>query len=134
MERECNIFIYKYRYSNFYSNFSFVVMSAENIRSEHNTLLHVNETVKIQSSQSIKQSNRRRHQAVRRCLMMATIQVSLNAPYYTLQLCDEIFSLRNSTSLYLYLDAILYFIYLLQFSMIYCYTNLLVAPRGKSCR
>ena len=115
-------------------NFSFVVMSAENIRTEHSALLQVNETVKIQSSQSIKQSNRRRHQAMRRCLMMATIQVSLNAPYYTLQLCDEIFSLRTSTHVYLYLDAFLYFIYLTQFSMIYFYTNLLVSPRGKSCR
>ncbi|PIC36226.1 hypothetical protein B9Z55_015302 [Caenorhabditis nigoni] len=117
------------------ANSSFVVMSAENIRSENSALLHVNETVKIQSSQSIKQSNRRRHQAMRRCLMMATIQVSLNAPYYTLQLCDEIFSLRTShTQLYLYSDAILYFIYLSQFAMIYFYTNLLVSPRGKSCR
>ncbi|EFO89377.1 hypothetical protein CRE_20504 [Caenorhabditis remanei] len=111
-----------------------MVMSAENIRTEHSALLQVNETVKIQSSQSIKQSNRRRHQAMRRCLMMATIQVSLNAPYYTLQLCDEIFSLRTSTHVYLYLDAFLYFIYLTQFSMIYFYTNLLVSPRGKICR
>ncbi|CAI2350947.1 unnamed protein product [Caenorhabditis sp. 36 PRJEB53466] len=116
------------------ANSSFVVMTAESIRTEHSTLLKVNETVKIQSSQSIKQSNRRRHQAVRRCLMMATIQVSLNAPYYTLQLCDEIFSLRTSTNIYLYLDAILYFIYLTQFSMIFFYTNLLVSPRGKSSR
>ncbi|CAB3409373.1 unnamed protein product [Caenorhabditis bovis] len=112
------------------TNSSFVVMSAENLRTDRSQLLKINDTVKIQSSESIKASTHRRHLAVRRCLVMATTQVLLNAPYYTLQLVDEIYELRQS-SIYLYLDAILYLIYLTQFSMIYVYTNFLVSPKSK---
>ncbi|CAI5447179.1 unnamed protein product [Caenorhabditis angaria] len=116
------------------ANSSFVVMSAENIRTERSTLLQVNETVKIQSSESIKASSRRRHVAVRRCLLMATVQVLLNAPYYTLQLLDEVYNWREASVIYLYLDAVLYFIYLTQFAMVFFYTNFLVAPRSKGSR
>ncbi|VDO99341.1 unnamed protein product [Heligmosomoides polygyrus] len=38
----------------------------------------------------------RRQRAIRRCLFMATVQVILNAPYYTLQLIDEVYSLHNA--------------------------------------
>ncbi len=44
----------------------------------------------------IQTTNKRRQRAIRRCLIMATVQVILNAPYYTLQLLDEVYRLRYS--------------------------------------
>ena len=65
------------------------------------------DTVRIQSSQSLRVSfihlnmyqavqsgAKRRQRAIRRCLVMCTIHVLLNAPYYVLQLLDEIYLLR----------------------------------------
>uniref|UniRef100_A0A0K0DM35 G_PROTEIN_RECEP_F1_2 domain-containing protein n=1 Tax=Angiostrongylus cantonensis TaxID=6313 RepID=A0A0K0DM35_ANGCA len=39
--------------------------------------------------QNFQVTNFRRQRAIRRCLFMATVQMILNAPYYTLQLIDE---------------------------------------------
>ncbi|ETN84242.1 hypothetical protein NECAME_06986, partial [Necator americanus] len=66
----------------------------------------------------------RRQRAIRRCLFMATIQMILNAPYYTLQLIDEIYSLQSTPSglvSYLYMDAVLYLLYLCQFPFVSLY-------------
>ena len=49
----------------------------------------------------IQATNKRRQRAIRRCLIMATVQVILNAPYYTLQLLDEVYRLRSSNLLFL---------------------------------
>ncbi|VDM60544.1 unnamed protein product [Angiostrongylus costaricensis] len=44
--------------------------------------------------QNFQVTNFRRQRAIRRCLFMATVQMILNAPYYTLQLIDEVYSLQ----------------------------------------
>ncbi|KAE9419834.1 hypothetical protein Angca_002020, partial [Angiostrongylus cantonensis] len=69
-------------------------------------------------------TNFRRQRAIRRCLFMATVQMILNAPYYTLQLIDEVYSLQSTTSglvMYLYMDAVLYLLYLCQFPLVSLY-------------
>ncbi|PAV90345.1 hypothetical protein WR25_25173 isoform A [Diploscapter pachys] len=90
------------------------------------------ECFKIQSSQSIKATNKRRQRAIRRCLIMATVQVILNGPYYTLQLLDEVYRLSEQHfEYYLYADAFLYLIYLCQFPMIAVYLSSLVGEVSK---
>lgn len=70
----------------------------------------------------------RRQRAIRRCLLMATIQLLLNLPNYVLQLVDEFACLRNSETssvFYVYADAVFYILYLLQFPMLAIYVHLL---------
>uniref|UniRef100_A0A0M3HUV0 G_PROTEIN_RECEP_F1_2 domain-containing protein n=1 Tax=Ascaris lumbricoides TaxID=6252 RepID=A0A0M3HUV0_ASCLU len=84
--------------------------------------------LKIQSTESIKTCTVRRQRAIRRCLLMATIQLLLNLPNYVLQLVDEFACLRNSETssvFYVYADAVFYILYLLQFPMLAIYVHLL---------
>ncbi|VDO68911.1 unnamed protein product [Haemonchus placei] len=82
----------------------------------------------------------RRQRAIRRCLFMATVQMILNTPYYTLQLIDEVYSLHpeffrsTPTGLltYLYMDAVLYLLYLCQFPLVSLYISALHSDM-KSC-
>ncbi|KAK6042128.1 hypothetical protein COOONC_20367 [Cooperia oncophora] len=79
------------------------------------------EGLKIQSRESLRLSHLRRQRAIRRCLFMATVQMILNTPYYTLQLIDEVYSLQSTPSgllTYLYMDAVLYLLYLCQFPLV----------------
>ncbi|KAL6737739.1 hypothetical protein Aduo_011357 [Ancylostoma duodenale] len=101
----------------------FTVLSSDSV-CKHGSVHQPVDGLKIQSRESIRVSNLRRQRAIRRCLFMATIQVILNAPYYTLQLIDEIYSLQSSPSgliPYLYLDAVLYLLYLCQFPLVSLY-------------
>ncbi|VDL78226.1 unnamed protein product [Nippostrongylus brasiliensis] len=105
------------------SSNKFVVLSSDHVTTQgkfHDNL----EGLKIQSRESIRLTHLRRQRAIRRCLFMATVQVILNAPYYTLQLIDEVYSLQSTPSgllTYLYADAVLYLLYLCQFPLVSLY-------------
>ncbi|KHJ85121.1 hypothetical protein OESDEN_15158 [Oesophagostomum dentatum] len=71
----------------------FTVLSSDSV-CKHDDVHEPVDGVKIQSRESLRMSHLRRQRAIRRCLFMATIQVILNAPYYTLQLIDEMYSLQ----------------------------------------
>ncbi|KAK0398005.1 hypothetical protein QR680_002382 [Steinernema hermaphroditum] len=107
----------------------FTVISTENMKSQANsssTGLTPPSSFKIQSEKSLLRCHTRRQRAMRRCLMMATIQLLLNTPYYILQLADEFVALRATKSgyiFYLYADAIFYLLYLVQFPMIAIYVH-----------
>ncbi|KHJ74806.1 hypothetical protein OESDEN_25578 [Oesophagostomum dentatum] len=101
----------------------FTVLSSDSV-CKHDDVHEPVDGVKIQSRESLRMSHLRRQRAIRRCLFMATIQVILNAPYYTLQLIDEMYSLQSSQSgliPYLYMDAVLYLLYLCQFPLVSLY-------------
>ncbi|KAI6216657.1 G-PROTEIN-RECEP-F1-2 domain-containing protein [Aphelenchoides fujianensis] len=85
-------------------------------------------SLKIQSEEGLRASNKRRRQAVRRCLVLATTQLMLNVPNYVLQLVDEFTTMRSSDlyiTIYLWADAIFYVIYLLQFPALAVFVRLL---------
>ena len=42
---------------------------------------------------------RRRNEAIRRCLLLATVTLLLNLPNYSLQLIDEFYHFRESSDL-----------------------------------
>ncbi|EFP13417.1 hypothetical protein CRE_11302 [Caenorhabditis remanei] len=76
--------------------------------------------MKIVSSNSMRNSQKQRSNAIRRCLISATITLFLNLPNYSLQLLDEFFNLRESSSIdvrriFLRIDAFVYILYLMQF-------------------
>lgn len=78
-----------------------------------------------------KTGNSRRHKAIRRCLIMATLQLLLTVPNYAVQLADGIFHLQDHTStaiLYIYVDACCYVLYLFQFPLlaayVYCFIKI----------
>lgn len=83
--------------------------------------------LKIQSEDSLRACHRRRQRAIRRCLMLATMQLLLNLPNYVLQLVDEFTMLRQTSRqfavFYLYADAIFYLFYLSQYPMIAVYVR-----------
>ncbi|KAK5974405.1 hypothetical protein GCK32_021199, partial [Trichostrongylus colubriformis] len=59
---------------------------------------------------------------------MATVQMIFNTPYYTLQLMDEVYSLQSTPTglqTYLYMDAVLYLLYLCQFPLVALYISAL---------
>uniref|UniRef100_A0A158R5U9 G_PROTEIN_RECEP_F1_2 domain-containing protein n=1 Tax=Syphacia muris TaxID=451379 RepID=A0A158R5U9_9BILA len=75
--------------------------------------------------------NTRRHRAIRRCLIMATLQLLLTVPNYAVQLADGIFHLQDGSTTavaYLYLDAFCYILYLFQFPLlaayVYCFIKI----------
>uniref|UniRef100_A0A915E6C4 G-protein coupled receptors family 1 profile domain-containing protein n=1 Tax=Ditylenchus dipsaci TaxID=166011 RepID=A0A915E6C4_9BILA len=82
-------------------------------------------SLKIQSEDSIRQCHKRRQRAIRRCLMLATMQLLLNLPNYVLQLVDEFSNLRLTSQkfvvFYLYADALFYLLYLSQYPMLAVY-------------
>ncbi|CAI4223820.1 unnamed protein product [Auanema sp. JU1783] len=106
---------------------TFSVISADSVcKKEQSRLLEARESMKIQSSQSILSCTQRRQRAIRRCLVMATVQVLLNAPYYTLQYLDEVYSLQSSKDtlvFYVCSDAFLYFLYLCQYPLLTVYVS-----------
>ncbi|CAL2043155.1 unnamed protein product [Caenorhabditis brenneri] len=78
------------------------------------------EHMKIVSVNSVKNSKKRRSNAIRRCLISATITLFLNLPNYSLQLLDEFFNFGDSPSIevrrvFLRVDAFVYILYLMQF-------------------
>lgn len=83
--------------------------------------------LKIQSEDSLRACHRRRQRAIRRCLLLATMQLLLNLPNYVLQLVDEFTMLRQTNRqfavFYLYADAIFYLLYLSQYPMIAVYVR-----------
>ncbi|TMS37604.1 hypothetical protein L596_004501 [Steinernema carpocapsae] len=111
----------------------FTVISSENMKSQNATVttslnpgIAAPSSFKIQSEKSLMRCHARRQRAMRRCLVMATIQLLLNTPYYILQLADEFVALRATKSgyiFYLYADAIFYLLYLVQFPMIAIYVH-----------
>lgn len=82
---------------------------------------------KIQSENSLRACYKRRQLAIRRCLLLATMQLILNLPNYVLQLVDEFTLLRQTSRrfavFYLYADAIFYLFYLSQYPMIAVYVR-----------
>uniref|UniRef100_A0AC35U5A1 G_PROTEIN_RECEP_F1_2 domain-containing protein n=1 Tax=Rhabditophanes sp. KR3021 TaxID=114890 RepID=A0AC35U5A1_9BILA len=80
-------------------------------------------------------SRKRRNRAMKRCLIMATVQMLFNLPHYIFQTVDS-FSLVRSTNdgsiFYLYADASFYLIYLLQFPMMLVYVTML-CPKQRTC-
>ncbi|ULT86952.1 hypothetical protein L3Y34_006594 [Caenorhabditis briggsae] len=78
------------------------------------------DSMKIVSLRSVKNSKKRRINAIRRCLISATITLFLNLPNYSLQLLDEFFNFRESESIdvrriFLRIDAFVYILFLMQF-------------------
>ncbi|CCD67810.1 G-protein coupled receptors family 1 profile domain-containing protein [Caenorhabditis elegans] len=78
------------------------------------------ETMKIVSTNSLKNSKKRRSNAIRQCLISSTITLFLNLPNYSLQLLDEFLNFRDSNSIqarriFLRIDAFVYVLYLMQF-------------------
>uniref|UniRef100_A0A0N5CAS6 G_PROTEIN_RECEP_F1_2 domain-containing protein n=1 Tax=Strongyloides papillosus TaxID=174720 RepID=A0A0N5CAS6_STREA len=91
------------------------------------------ETIKILSESSLKKCKKRRNKAIKRCLIMASIQILFNIPHYLFNTLDtfEIFgNLTNHSIFYVYADAVSYVIYLLQFPMMLVYVYLL-CPNDK---
>lgn len=86
-------------------------------------------SLKIQSEEGMRKAHRRRRAAIRRCLAVATTQLLLNMPNYVLQVVDEFTGLRNmngdSAIMYLYSDACLYILYMLQFPFLAVFVRLL---------
>ncbi|CAD5228287.1 unnamed protein product [Bursaphelenchus xylophilus] len=86
-------------------------------------------SIKIQSEEGMKAAHRRRRQAIRRCLVLATTQLLLNMPNYVLQVVDEFTGLRGKNGdmaiMYLYADAFLYGLYMLQFPILAVFVRLL---------
>ncbi|KAF8374390.1 hypothetical protein PRIPAC_80819 [Pristionchus pacificus] len=86
--------------------------------------------VKIQSQKSVDACNRKRGTAIKRCLMMATVQVLINLPYHTLQVFDEIYDFANDRdwfAVYFYADALMYLIYLLQYPAVLLHIEFLIS-------
>uniref|UniRef100_A0A0K0E5V6 G_PROTEIN_RECEP_F1_2 domain-containing protein n=1 Tax=Strongyloides stercoralis TaxID=6248 RepID=A0A0K0E5V6_STRER len=91
------------------------------------------ETIKILSESGLKKCKEKRNKAIKRCLLMASIQILFNTPHYLCNTLDTFEILETFTSnseLYVYADAISYVIYLLQFPMMLVYVNML-CPRDK---
>uniref|UniRef100_A0A0N5A3X2 G_PROTEIN_RECEP_F1_2 domain-containing protein n=1 Tax=Parastrongyloides trichosuri TaxID=131310 RepID=A0A0N5A3X2_PARTI len=86
------------------------------------------DTIKILSESGLKKCKKRRNRAIKRCLVMASIQVLFNLPHYLCNTLDTFELLENLTSnsvVYVYADAVSYVIYLLQFPMMLVYVNML---------
>ncbi|CEF71150.1 GPCR, rhodopsin-like, 7TM domain-containing protein [Strongyloides ratti] len=91
------------------------------------------ETIKILSESGLKKCKERRNKAIKRCLLMASIQILFNTPHYlcnTLDTFEILETLTSNSALYVYADAISYVIYLLQFPMMLVYVNML-CPKDK---
>ncbi|CAL2047631.1 unnamed protein product [Caenorhabditis brenneri] len=78
--------------------------------------------MKIVSSNSMRNSQKRRYNAIRRCLISASITLFLNLPNYLLQVFDEFYNLKDNESMqirrtYLRMDACFYVMYLMQFPL-----------------
>uniref|UniRef100_A0A7I4YR02 G_PROTEIN_RECEP_F1_2 domain-containing protein n=1 Tax=Haemonchus contortus TaxID=6289 RepID=A0A7I4YR02_HAECO len=115
----------------------FTVLSSDSVSKHHTQGIYHEpvEGLKIQSRESIRLTHLRRQRAIRRCLFMATVQMILNTPYYTLQLIDEVYSLQSTPTgllTYLYMDAVLYLLYLCQFPLVSLYISALHSDM-KSC-
>uniref|UniRef100_A0A1I7UTV2 G_PROTEIN_RECEP_F1_2 domain-containing protein n=1 Tax=Caenorhabditis tropicalis TaxID=1561998 RepID=A0A1I7UTV2_9PELO len=96
--------------------------------------------LKIVHKSKIMFDMRRRNEAIRRCLLLATVTLLLNLPNYSLQLIDEFWHFRESEDLsirrkFVRADAIVYIIYLLQFPTvpIYMYCLKTDFDRTRSC-
>ncbi|CAI2350885.1 unnamed protein product [Caenorhabditis sp. 36 PRJEB53466] len=110
---------------------SFTLISADEIvHHEHET--DEKSPLKIVHKSKIMFDMRRRNEAIRRCLLLATVTLLLNLPNYSLQLIDEFYHFRESTDLsvrrkFIRADAVVYIIYLLQFPTVpiymYCLKN-----------
>ncbi|CAI5450769.1 unnamed protein product [Caenorhabditis angaria] len=78
--------------------------------------------MKIVSMDCLKRTQCKRAQAIRRCLISATITLLFNLPNYSLQILDEFLELRDNPSIdvrrfYLKIDAFVYILYLMQFPL-----------------
>ncbi|CAB3397834.1 unnamed protein product [Caenorhabditis bovis] len=97
---------------------SFKLMSADNLRNNNRS-----DNIKIVSKFNLESYEKRRSIAIKRCLISATVTLSLNLPNYLLQVIDEFYSLREhpdifNRSLFLRIDAAFYILYLLQFPLV----------------
>uniref|UniRef100_A0A8R1DHU3 G_PROTEIN_RECEP_F1_2 domain-containing protein n=1 Tax=Caenorhabditis japonica TaxID=281687 RepID=A0A8R1DHU3_CAEJA len=110
---------------------SFTLISADEIvHHEHES--DEKSPLKIVHKSKIMFDMRRRNEAIRRCLLLATVTLLLNLPNYSLQLIDEYCHFRDSDDLsirrkFIRADAVVYIIYLLQFPTVpiymYCLKN-----------
>jgi hypothetical protein len=86
-------------------------------------------SLKIQSEEGLRTATKKRRFAVKRCLALATTQLLLNMPNHILQLIDDFTNLRHTNvaflKVYLYLDAIFYLFYLIQFPLMSVFVRLL---------
>ncbi|CAD6192877.1 unnamed protein product [Caenorhabditis auriculariae] len=96
-------------------------------------------TMKIVSKTHRQCAEKRRSNAIRRCLWTATVTLLLNLPNYSLQLIDEFYHLRDSAEyntrrLFLKIDAGVYILYLLQFPIVPIYMQMIRGDLAKSSR
>ncbi|EFO95645.1 hypothetical protein CRE_13112 [Caenorhabditis remanei] len=108
---------------------AFTMISADEIvqhQGEHDVTTDEKSPLKIVHKSKIMFDMRRRNEAIRRCLLLATVTLLLNLPNYSLQLIDEFYHFRESNDLsirrkFVRADAIVYIIYLLQFPTVPLY-------------
>ncbi|CCD62201.1 G-protein coupled receptors family 1 profile domain-containing protein [Caenorhabditis elegans] len=103
---------------------AFTLISADEI--VHHESTDEKSPLKIVHKSKIMLDIRRRNDAIRRCLLLATVTLLLNLPNYSLQLIDEFYHFRESEDLadrrrFVRADAIVYIIYLLQFPTVPLY-------------
>ncbi|CAI4223891.1 unnamed protein product [Auanema sp. JU1783] len=116
----------------------FALIAAETITVDHKKQTPT--YMKIVSQKNINDSEHRRTLAIRRCLLMATINLLLNLPNYSLRIIDEFIHLQSRgghhARIFLWADAIAYILYLLQFPLLPLYIYFLRADlnRGSSSR
>ncbi|EGT50603.1 hypothetical protein CAEBREN_31569 [Caenorhabditis brenneri] len=116
------------------ADFSVLIMRSPCTTQNAFTLISADEIVhndeksplKIVHKSKIMFDMRRRNEAIRRCLLLATVTLLLNLPNYSLQLIDEFNHFRESSDLsirrkFVRADAIVYIIYLLQFPTVPIY-------------
>ncbi|GMT22802.1 hypothetical protein PFISCL1PPCAC_14099, partial [Pristionchus fissidentatus] len=91
--------------------------------------------MRIQSAESVRLCNKKRGKAIRRCLLMATVQVLINLPYHTLQVFDEIYDFASDQewfTFYFYADALLYLLYLIQYPAVLVHIEFLISDSDRN--
>ncbi|KAF1751655.1 hypothetical protein GCK72_018209 [Caenorhabditis remanei] len=96
----------------------FKLISADDLRSNNRS-----DNMKIVSKLNLESAEKRRINAIKRCLISATLTLVLNLPNYVLQVVDEFYSLREHREvsirrIFLQADAAVYILYLLQFPLV----------------
>ncbi|EGT39403.1 hypothetical protein CAEBREN_32311 [Caenorhabditis brenneri] len=96
----------------------FKLISADDLRSNNRS-----DNMKIVSKLNLESAEKRRINAIKRCLISATLTLVLNLPNYVLQVVDEFYSLKDHREvsvrrIFLQADAAVYILYLLQFPLV----------------
>ncbi|CAB01453.2 G-protein coupled receptors family 1 profile domain-containing protein [Caenorhabditis elegans] len=96
----------------------FKLISADDLRNNNRS-----DNMKIVSKLNLESAEKRRINAIKRCLISATLTLVLNLPNYVLQVVDEFYSLREHGNIsirrvFLQADAAVYILYLLQFPLV----------------